>query len=149
MADRSAVGKELPSFVWKVESGKIFEFVRAIGDTNPIYVDKDIARKAGYKDTPAPLSFPISFVMWTNVLWESFKVAGIPFDRVLHGEETYEYYQEIYPDDVLTGSIKIISIDSKVNGRGSEIDIVRLEILYSNQANEKVIKVNTVLVERK
>jgi len=149
MADRSVVGKELPSFVWKVERGKILEFVRAIGDTNPIYVDRDIAQKAGYKDTPAPLTFPISFVMWTNVLWESFKVAKIPFDRVLHGEETYEYYQEIYPDDVLTGCMKIISIDSKVSGKGSEMDIIRLEILYTNQNNEKVIKANTVLVERK
>lgn len=149
MADQTAVGKEFPPFTWEVERGKIREFVQAIGDKNPIYTDKEAAVRAGYKDSPAPPTFPIVLVMWTNMLWESFSAAKINFERALHGEEIYEYYQEIYPNDVLTGRMKIVGMETKFGGTGGKMDIIRLEILYTNQRNEPVLKAMTVLVESK
>lgn len=149
MADRNAIGKELPFFTWEVNRVKIREFVQAIGDENPIYVDKDAAMRAGFTDTPAPLTFATSFVMWTNSLWQSFTIAKMSLERTLHGEETYEYYQEIYPGDIITGRMKICDIETKSGARGGQMDIVRLEILYTNQRNELVVKAGMVLVERR
>ena len=148
MADASAVGKEYPPFLWEVESGKIRELVQAIGDKNPIYVNRDAAVKAGYQDTPASPTFITVPMMCTNVMSKFVKDMKINFAKVLHGEETYEYFQEIYPGDVLTGQMKIVGMEQK-SGKAGNMDIVRLEIMYSNQKNEPVLKATTMVVERK
>ncbi|MFZ5867592.1 MAG: FAS1-like dehydratase domain-containing protein, partial [Thermodesulfobacteriota bacterium] len=54
MADKSAMGKQLPPFTWEVERGKIRELVQAIGDLNPIYSDKEAAMEEGYEDVVVP-----------------------------------------------------------------------------------------------
>ena len=42
---------------------KIREFARAIGDENPLYIDRDAARAAGYPDVVAPPTFAIAVIM--------------------------------------------------------------------------------------
>jgi len=148
MADASAVGKEYPPFQWEVERGKIRELVQAIGDKNPVYVDRVAAVKAGYQDTPASPTYITCPMMWTNILFTFVKDMKIDFAKVLHGEETYEYFQEIYPGDTLTGKMKIVGMEQK-SGKAGNMDIVRLEIMYSNQKNEPVLKATTMVVERK
>jgi len=148
MADPSAVGKEYPPFLWEVERGKIRELVRAIGDENPIYVDREAAIKGGYKDCPASPTYITLPLMWRGFTDKVCRDMKINFAMVLHGEETYEYFREIYPGDVLTGRVKIVSMDSK-SGKAGHMDIVRCEIIYTDQKNEPVLKVSNVLVERK
>ncbi len=148
MADASAVGKEYPPFQWEVERGKIRELVQAIGDKNPIYVKRDAAVQEGYKDSPATPTYITVPVMWTNILFNIVKDMKINFARVLHGEETYEYFQEIYPGDILTGRMKIVGMDQK-SGKAGSMDIVKVEFMYTNQRNEPVLKATTMIVERK
>jgi acyl dehydratase len=147
MADQSVVGKEYPPFVWEVERGKIRELVQAIGDKNPVYVDRDAAAKAGYQDTPASPTFITVPMMWTSILYKLVKDMKINFAKVLHGEETYEYFREIYPGDILTGKMKIAGMERK-SGKAGSMDIVRLEVMYTNQKNEPVLKATTIVVER-
>jgi acyl dehydratase len=148
MADASAVGKEYPPFLWEVERGKIRELAQAIGDKNPIYVDRDAAVKAGYQDTPASPTYITVPLMWANILFKIVEDMKINFAKVLHGEETYEYFQEIYPGDTLAGRVRIAGMDQK-SGKAGSMDIVRLEIMYTNQKNEPVLKATTIIVERK
>ena len=148
MADASVVGKEYPPFQWEVERGKIREMVQAIGDKNPIYVNRDASVQEGYKDSPATPTYITVPVMWTNVLIKIVKDMKINFARVLHGEETYEYLQEIYPGDILTGRMKIVGMDQK-SGKAGSMDIVKVEFTYTNQRNEPVLKATTMIVERK
>jgi acyl dehydratase len=68
---------------------------------------------------------------------------------VLHGEEEYEYYREIYPGDVITGTPKVVKMEEKTSKSGSKMDMISLEILYTNQNGEKVAKARSLLVERK
>lgn len=62
--DTSYVGKEFGPFYFTVERGKIKEFCLAIGDDNPLFFDPGYAKEKGYKDTPAPLTFPIVMNFW-------------------------------------------------------------------------------------
>jgi acyl dehydratase len=142
------VTQELPSFIWEVERGKIRELVQAIGDKNPIYLNRAAAIEAGYADTPASPTFVTVPMMWSNVLIEVIKTLKINYARVLHGEEEYEYLQEIYPGDILTGKMRVVSVDEK-SGKSGSMDLIRLETLYTNQRNELVLKASTLLVERK
>ena len=148
MADKSLVGMELPPFTWEVERGKIRELVQAIGDPNPIYSDREAAIKEGYEDTIAPPTFVTVPVLWTGQTMAVLKALKIDYSRILHGEEKYEYYREIYPGDILTGRAKVTEIKTK-SGRSGDMDIVTRECLYTNQRNEPVLKSISVTIERK
>jgi acyl dehydratase len=134
---------------WEVERGKIAEMVKAIGDPNPIYLSKEAAMKEGYRDTPIPPTFLTVPMMWTPSMPGLINDLAINFMMVLHGEEEYEYYQPIYPGDVITGIPKVASIDEKTSKSGSRMDMVNVEILYTNQNGEKVAKARCLMVERK
>jgi acyl dehydratase len=149
MADKNKVGKEYAPIVWEVERGKIREMAQAIGDPNPIYVDREEARKQGYRDCPAPPTFLTVPMFWTSSMPMLINDLKINFFMVLHGEEGYEYYQDIYPGDVVTGIPRVVSVEEKVGRLGSRMDMVTVEILWSNQNGEKVAKSRTVMVERR
>lgn len=148
MADASMVNREFPAFIWEVERGKIRELVQAIGDSNPIFTNREAALQAGYRDTPASPTFVTVPMMWSNILLEVIKQLKINYTKVLHGEEGYEYLKEIYPGDVLTGRMRVASIDTK-SGKSGSMDLVRLETTFTNQNSEVVLKAGTLLVERK
>ncbi|MCD6280482.1 MAG: MaoC family dehydratase N-terminal domain-containing protein [Deltaproteobacteria bacterium] len=149
MADKSKQGKEYPPITWEVERGKIRELAKAIGDPNPIYQDKDAAMLEGYKDTPAPPTFLTVPMMWASSMPMVINDLKINFANVLHGEEEYEYYKLIYPGDVLTGIPKVVSIEEKTSKSGRKMDMVTVEILYTDQNGEKVAKARSLLIERK
>ncbi len=148
MADKSLVGIEFPPFTWEVERGKIREFVQAIGDPNPIYSDRNVATREEYEDIVAPPTFITVPVLWTGQTMAILKALKIDYSRILHGEESYEYYREIYPGDVLTGRAKVTEIKTK-SGKSGEMDIITRECLYTNQRNELVLKSTSVTIERK
>ena len=148
MADKSAVGKEFPPFTWEVERGKIREFAAAIGDSNPVYKDREAAIREGHKDVVAPPTFITVPAMWAGIGRKVLKDLKVNYSRILHGEERYEYYQEIYPGDVLTGVTKVLGIETK-SGKSGDMDFITRETVYTNQHKELVLKQTTVTVERK
>ena len=149
MADLSKVGAEYPPIIWEVERGKIRELAKALGDPNPVYLDKEAAITEGYEDTPAPATFPTVPMMWCDKMPAIINDLKINFMMVLHGEEEYEYYQQIYPGDVITGTPKITKMEEKTSKSGSKMDIITLEVFYKNQRGEDVAKARSLIVERK
>jgi acyl dehydratase len=149
MADVSKVGMEFAPIVWEVERGKIREFALAIGDTNPIYHDREEARKAGYRDCPAPPTFLTVPMLWSGSMPVMIDALKINFFMVLHGEEEYEYYQDIYPGDVITGTPRVTKMEEKTSKSGSKMDMISVEVVYTNQKNERVARARSLLVERK
>jgi len=147
MAAKSMCGKEYEPFTWLVERGKMRELVQSIGDNNPIYLDRLSAKEAGYQDTPASSTYITLPGMWMKVIGRVAKDLNIKLHRMLHGEQNYEYFQEIYPGDVLTGRAKIVAVEGK-SCKAGDMDIVRMQIAYTNQRNELALKVTSVLVER-
>ncbi|MBN2539745.1 MAG: MaoC family dehydratase N-terminal domain-containing protein [Deltaproteobacteria bacterium] len=149
MADLSKAGTEYAPMTWEVERGKIRELAQAIGDPNPVYLDKNAAIQAGYKDTPATPTFLTVPMMWSGQMPAIINDLKINFMMVLHGEEEYEYYQLMYPGDVITGTPKITKMEEKTSKSGSKMDLVSMEVLYTNQRGEKVAKARSLLIERK
>jgi acyl dehydratase len=149
VADLSKVGTEYSPIIWEVERGKIREFAKAIGDLDPVYLDREVAVKEGYNDSPAPPTFLTVPMMWCGKMQDFINDLKINFLTVLHGEEEYEYYREIYPGDVITGIPKVTGMQEKISRSGSKMDMITLEVLYTNQKGEKVAKTRSLLVERK
>ncbi len=149
MADISKQGMALAPYCLKIERVKIKEFVEAIGDSNPIYVDRETAVSQGYRDTPCPPTFvTLAFQEFTGAYLKAFEELGIRLESVLHGEEEYEYLEEIYPGDILSCIMTFESIVEKTTKSG-KMDLVTLKTTFTNQNGQEVIKARSLIIERK
>lgn len=149
MFDTSQVGQSFPPFTIEVARCKIHELALAIGDTNPIYHSKEAAQAAGYADVPLFPTAPTVFGFWGNTeIGGQLVSMGINVMRILHGEEEFEYLAPIYPNDVLTGVLTIAEGKSRQGKDGSSMDIVTLEVAYTNQEGRTVLKERQTIVVR-
>ena len=146
MADRNKIGKKY-TFTWLVERGKVRELVEAIGDNNPIYRDPEAARQQGYKDMVAPPTFATVPILWTGTLLRAFDDLNMELSRIMHAEQSYEYYQEIFPGDSLKGIAEVKKITEK-KGKSGKLEFIEFETIYTNQHDESVVKENMLVVER-
>ncbi len=148
MADKSKIGVKLPTYVLKVERVKIRELMRAIGDDNPIYMDKSKAVAEAYLDTPCPPTYiTMAFQEFTGAYLEIFKMLDVPLEHVLHGEEEYEYTGEIFPGDVLSCNMSCESIVEKETKSGP-LDLITLQTIFTNQKDQTVLKARSLIIER-
>ena len=148
MFDKSRVGQSFSPFTIEVERSKIRELALAIGDENPIYQSKEAAQAAGYPDVPLYPTSPTTFSFWGNTqMVGQLSSLGINLMRVLHGEEEYEYLAPIYPGDTLTGVMRLVDAKSRQT-QGATLDILTLEIDYTNQHNVLVLKARQVAIVR-
>ncbi len=149
MFDKSKIGHSFPPFTIEVERGKMRELALAIGDDNPIYQSREAAQAAGYPDVPLYPTAPTIFNFWGNSkMGEQLVGLGINVKRILHGEEEYEYLAPINAGDTLTGVTTIIDGKSRQGRDGSSMDIVTLEIRYTNQHNQPVLNARETIVVR-
>ena len=148
MFDKSKIGQSFPPFTFEVERGKVRELALAIGDDNPIYQSKEAAQAAGYQDVPLYPTSPTTFAFWGNrKMVGQLASLGINLMRVLHGEEDYEYLAPIYPGDVLTGVMRLADAKSRQT-QGGSMDILNMEIDYTNQHDTLVLKARQVVIVR-
>ena len=148
MADKSKIGMEFPPFIYEVGRGKIREFTLAIEEDNPLFVNSEAARSAGYKDTPVPPTFLTVPFMWNSIVPKALEELKVDYLKsALHAEEEYEYFEEIYPGDILEGKSKIKNITEKVSKRGM-INIIEIETIYTNQHDHKVAAARNVIIEQ-
>ncbi len=116
MVDKINIGRHFPLFTVEVEKGALRLFARAIGETDPIYNDESAAREAGYRSLPAPPTylFAIDLARPDGFQWmDDIKVDKM---RMLHGEQTFQYLQEVCAGDVLTFDHHVADIYEKKNG---------------------------------
>ncbi|HAR49263.1 MAG TPA: MaoC family dehydratase [Smithella sp.] len=153
MADRSKLGMEFPAYTFTIEKDKIIEFVIAVSQKNSeeqinlIYCDEEAAQKAGYRGIPIPPTFPTCSFFWTGGgLMGTAKILGIDLSRLLHREEEYEYFGNIYAGDVITRKMKVIDMSKKIT-RNRLVEVTILETELTNQHGELVLKTRTKLME--
>ena len=148
MFDKSKIGQSFPPFTFEVERGKVRELALAIGDDNPIFHSKENAQAAGYPDVPLYPTSPTTFAFWGNKnMVDQLADLGINLMHVLHGEEDYEYLAPIYPGDILTGAMRLVDAKSR-HTQGGSMDILYIEINYTNQHDRLVFKARQVMVVR-
>ena len=101
-----------PTAPYLVGREKIREFSRAVLSTNPINLDVDAARAAGYADLVAPTTFPVVVQEATLAQLLAEPDAGIDFSRVVHGEQRFTYTRAIVAGDELTATLTVSSVKS-------------------------------------
>ena len=106
-----AIGKTYPDTSYAVGREKIREYAHAVGETNPLYLDVDAARAAGYADVVAPPMFAVVYAgrSITPALFDP--EVGIDFARMLHAGQEFRWGPVVVAGDEIatTTTVKGIS----------------------------------------
>lgn len=140
---KDIVGRKLDSYKFTVERGKVKEFCKAIGETNPVYLDPAQAKNAGFEDTPIPPTFQTTFMFWGYPkIWDDMKDMGIDIGRLLHMKEEYTYLKPIYPGTTVAAQGEVIDVKT------GKMDMVTFKTTYSNEKGEPCIEAEMAIVIR-
>jgi acyl dehydratase len=101
-----------PTAPYLVGREKIREFARAVFASNPINVDVDAARAAGYADLVAPPTFPVVVQEAALAQLLAEPDAGIDFSRVVHGDQRFTYTRPVVAGDELTATLTVTAVKS-------------------------------------
>jgi acyl dehydratase len=144
MLDKTLIGRESDPVVHDVERGAIRRFADAIGDPNPIYVDDEAARQAGYPAVVAPPTFP--FVLTMS---ERFRHSlDLGTRSLLHGEQQFDYARPIVAGDRITVRSRVADVQERAGGSGP-MDILVLEDEGRDAQGALVFRSRATLVLRR
>jgi len=101
-----------------VTRSRLRYFAKATGQTDPVYVDVDAARRAGHRDLPVPPTFYFSVEFETADPFAWMAEQGIELSSVLHGGQRFEYHRMAYAGDELTATSRLSDSYEK---RGGEL----------------------------
>ncbi len=116
MIDRKFIGQSFAPRNMDVDARQIAAFANVIGETDPVYTDKDAAHAAGYAGQPAPPTFLFCLEMETGLPLDVLELLDIDIARILHGEEVLTYHAPAVAGDRLTFNAKITDIYEKKGG---------------------------------
>ena len=108
-----AVGKRYPPTVYAVGREKVREYAFAVGETNPLHLDVEAARAAGYRDVVAPPMFAVvySAPSVTPALFDP--AVGINFAMMVHSGQDFRWERVVVAGEELTTATSVQSIAEK------------------------------------
>ena len=129
---RAAINVASEPYVNEVELGAITKFARAIGDSNPLFADKEAARKSRYGSVIAPPTFFRSLRSGPTKVQVSS-----PYSANLDGGSEWEYFEPVRAGDRITVTAYVADIFERQGRLGNMLFIVR-ETKYVNQFDKTV-----------
>lgn len=145
MIDKKWIGYETPSSVIPVEAGRLKFFAKAIGETDPVYIDEAAAAAAGYSALPAPPTFLFSAELDSGVLFDRLDQLGVDKRKMLHGQQKFEYLAPIVAGDTITVRSKVANIYDKKDGA---LEFIEVESIATNQTDQNVARIFSTVVVR-
>ena len=127
------IGKTFAPATYAVGREKIREYARAVGETDPLYLDVETARAAGYADVVAPPMFAVVYslpAVWPALFDEE---VGIDFARMVHGGQEFAWGPVVVAGDEITTTTSLKDVSERrgngffvfesvsVNGRGETV----------------------------
>ena len=145
MIDTKWIGHEIGHSVLPVERARLKFFAKAIGETDPVYIDEHAAREAGYRDLPAPPTFLFSAELDSGTLFALLDRMGVPLAKILHGGQRFEYIGPVVAGDTVTVSSHIKDIYQK---KGGALEFIEIEAQAVNQHGDPVARLRSLTVVR-
>ena len=106
-----AIGKTYEPTTYAVGREKIKEYARAVGETNPLHLDEQAARDAGYADVLAPPMFAVVYSSPSVAPSLFDPEVGIDFAHMVHGGQEFRWGPLVVAGDEIstTTSVKDVS----------------------------------------
>ena len=92
---------------------KVREYARAVGETDPLYLDVEAAREAGYADVVAPPMFAAVYcgpAIGSAILDPE---VGIDFARMVHGAQEFEWGPLVIAGDEITTTVSVKDVSER------------------------------------
>ena len=149
MFDTSKIGYSFPPFPVAIEQTKMRELALALGEDNPVYQSRQAAQAAGYQDIPLLPTTGTIFLFWQNTHFvEHLAELGLDVARLMNREEAYEYLAPVHPGETLTGVMTVLDGATRKGPHQTSIDLVTLQLRYTNHLGQPVLIATTRLVSR-
>jgi acyl dehydratase len=131
--ETKAVGKEFAPTTYAVGREKIKEYALAVGETNPVHLDHEAARNAGYADVVAPPMFAVVYKSpaMAPVIFDAD--VGMNFALMVHGGQEFRWGPLVVAGDEIKTTVTVKSIDER-DGKGFYV----FESVSRNQRDETV-----------
>ena len=145
MIDKAHIGYEPEPITMDIEKGRLKFFARSTGQDDPIYLDEDAAKAAGYRSLPAPPTFLFSIDLEQEAPMAFLDMLGVNIARILHGEQEFTYHKPICAGDTITLKSRVEDIYDKKNGA---MEFVVQKFSATNQHGEHVADMTRTIVVR-
>ena len=120
---------------FRVTYDALQQYVVTIDEENPIYLDKQLAKKAGFQDIPLPATYP-------SLFWQDFYIPWLenqaPF---MLNAQTFTYYEPMVINHNYCGQITL----TKLRNHGNKQFAVHVLQLY-DQAKVVAMMTTTLVL---
>ena len=108
-----AVGKSYPPKLYAVGREKVKEYAYAVGETDPLHLDHEAARAAGYADVVAPPMFAVVYA--GAAIGQAYfdPDLGIDFARLVHGGQELKWGPLVVAGDEIETTVSVKSIEER------------------------------------
>jgi acyl dehydratase len=107
------VGKTYAPTLYAVGREKIKEYALAVGESDPLHLDHEASRAAGYADVVAPPMFAVVYCgpAMAPALFDP--ELGIDFARLVHGGQEFRWGPLVIAGDEITTEVTVESIEQR------------------------------------
>jgi peroxisomal enoyl-CoA hydratase 2 len=150
VVNKDMAGTKVAEFEFPVERGKIKEFASAICDPNPVYRDREYARRKGFDDVLMPVTFIAAFQhhMGLENRDEVSRKLGMDPARSIHGETEMFFQRPVCAGECLRGEMHVGEIYEKEGKRGGTMTFVEMEIRLYDAEDNPVVVMRNIHIER-
>jgi acyl dehydratase len=130
-----AIGKTYAPVVYAVGREKIREYANAVGETNPVHLDVQAARAAGYADVVAPPMFAVVYSAAAVAPGIFDPDVELNFAMMVHGGQEFVWGPLVVAGDEITTTANVKDIREDED-RGYYV----FESVSTNQRGEEVCR---------
>jgi acyl dehydratase len=130
---QDTIGKTYPPTLYAVGREKIREYAFAVGETNPLHLDHEAARAAGFADVVAPPMFAVVYSSRSIAPAILDPEVGINFALMVHGGQEFRWGPLVVAGDEITTTATV----KEVYERGG-MEFYVFETVSENQRGETV-----------
>jgi acyl dehydratase len=128
-----AIGKTYPPVLYAVGREKVKEYASAVGERNPIHIDHEAARQAGFADVVAPPMFAVVYCSRAITPPIFDPEVGIDFALMVHGSQEFRWGPLVVAGDEITTTVTVTDISER-GGMGFYV----FETVSQNQRGDTV-----------
>ena len=131
--DTQAAGKTYEPKTYAVGREKVREYANAVGETNPLHLDVEAARAAGYADVVAPPMFAVVYSAPAMAPAVLDPEVGINLALMVHGGQEFVWGKPVVAGDEITTTASVQDISER-DGKGFYV----FETVSTNQDGDTV-----------
>lgn len=142
------MAEESLEFTLPVTEDRVLAFAEAVGEDNPVILDAENARRAGFPSNVAPPTFTVTQIFEVPRDERERRLgADLRYERVLHGEQEFVYKRLPVAGEKLTGSMRISKDITKEGKRGGQMRFVTYETVFTDDDGQEVLMALYTLIE--